>query len=114
MADGGIRVTVKLDASSLVSSARQAGRAATLAAGEAILSRAVSLAPRRTGAMAASGSVRLSGDTAVVTFGSDYALYQHEGTGFAHPGGGQARFLAEAVDGAEALAAMEAAFRANL
>lgn len=114
MADGGIRVTSTLDFSGLASSARLAGQAAALAAGEAILTRAVSLAPRRTGALAASGSVQMEGDTAVVTFGADYAAYQHEGTGFAHPGGGQAKFLAEAVDGVEALAAMEAAFRANL
>ena len=114
MADGGIRVKATLDVSSLASSAREAGRAAALAAGEAILSRAVSLAPRRTGALAASGSVQMEGDTAVVRFGADYARLQHEGEGFQHPGGGQARFLAEAVDGGEAFAAMEAAFRVNL
>ena len=68
MADGGIRVKVSLDTASLASSAKEAGRVAALAAGEAILSRAVSLAPRRTGALAASGSVQMEGDTAVVRF----------------------------------------------
>ncbi len=110
MADGGLRVTSTLEFSGLSGAAREAGRAAAMAAGEAILARAAGLAPRRTGALAGSGSVSAEGDGAVVRFGAPYAAVQHEGTGFRHPGGGQAKYLADAVSDPAATAAMAEAF----
>ena len=110
MADGGIRVTIDLDPAGLAARAERAGRAASLAAAEEILRRASALAPRRTGALAASGFVRAGGTGAVAGFASTYAPYQHEGLGFRHPGGGQARFLASAAEDPAALAALRDAF----
>ena len=110
MADGGLRVTGGIELAGLADRARRAGRAASLAAAQDILARAVGIAPRRTGAMAASGFARLEGDGAVVGFGAAYAPYQHDKTWLRHPGGGRARFLAEAAEHPGALAAMEAAF----
>lgn len=36
--------------------------------------------------------------TAVVSFNIVYARYQHEGVGFNHPRGGQAKFLSQTVE----------------
>lgn len=39
--------------------------------------------------------------TAVVSFNVVYARYQHEGVGFNHPRGGQAKFLSQTVEDQE-------------
>ena len=77
-------------------------------AGQAMLARSNALAPRRTGAMIASGGVEVSGGVARVSYGAVYARIQHDGAGFRHPGGGQAGFLAAALaDGAAARALID-------
>ncbi|TKV61866.1 HK97 gp10 family phage protein [Nakamurella flava] len=54
------------------------------------------LAPKDTGALRRSGQVRVENTTAAVGWGDglprDYAVIQHESTGYRHPGGGGPKF----------------------
>lgn len=108
-----LRVEITLDAAAVAERAQSAARMAVAAAGEDILSRAVALAPRRTGALAASAQLRVEGATASVSFGAPYAPYQHDAAGLRHPGGGRAGFLRDAVEDPATLDAMAAAFAAG-
>ena len=105
---------IDLDAAVLAARAEAAARRAVAAAGEDVLSRAVAMAPRRTGALAASAGLRVEGTTARVSFGAPYAPVQHEDAGLRHPGGGKARFLAEALEDPATFAVMAENFGAAL
>lgn len=58
---------------------------------------AVNRAPVETGALRASAKVTMHGDSATVSFNTPYAARQHEEVGWAHPGGGQAKYLENAM-----------------
>lgn len=107
----GLVCRVRFEGAALSRRAEAAAQTALRAAGEDIRRRANALAPRRTGAMIASSRVELSGQKARVSYGAPYARIQHEATGFHHPRGGQAKYLADAVDGGEAARVMRDAFR---
>ena len=49
--------------------------------------------PRDTGALAESCEVVVSGREGSVGYGTEYAVIQHERTDFAHPNGGNAKYL---------------------
>lgn len=63
------------------------------AGGELVLEKANQLVPVESGDLKDSGIVTVDGDTATVTYTSEYALKQHERLDFDHPGGGHAKFL---------------------
>lgn len=75
-----------------------AGRVAVQAAAEHLLEASQPLVPVESGALRGSGEVTVDGLTAAVSYGTDeqtaaYAAVQHERLDFAHPNGGQAKFL---------------------
>ena len=109
-----LSVKLEFDTAGLAARAEAAAQAAVQAAGADVLARAAAMAPRRTGALAASAALTVEGSTARVSFGAPYAPIQHDGTGFRHPGGGQARFLAAALEDPATLAAMAEAFGAAM
>ena len=49
--------------------------------------------PRDTGALAESCEVIVNGKEGAVGYGTEYAVIQHERTDFAHPNGGNAKYL---------------------
>ena len=106
----GFSFHMELDSAGLAARAEEAAASAVRAAGEDVLARAIAMVPRRTGALAASAALGVEGNTAVVSFGTPYAPYQHDGEGLRHPGGGQARFLADALEDPETMAVMARAF----
>ena len=89
--------SVNLKGAALASRAGSATQAALQTAGEDIRQRANAIAPKRSGAMVGSSQVSVEGNRARVSYGVAYARIQHDARGFHHPRGGQARFLAEAV-----------------
>ena len=72
---------------------RSSGTVGTRQALEVLLERSRRLVPRDTGKLADSGRVEMEGDQGRVLYETDYAVIQHERTDFAHPGGGQAKYL---------------------
>ena len=72
---------------------RSAGTEGTRRALETLLDHSKKLVPRDTGRLAASGRVEMSGSEGRVLYDTEYAVIQHERTDFAHPGGGQAKYL---------------------
>ena len=101
MAGRRFRFGIDLDVSALRRGAEAAASRAALAAGEALRLRANALAPRRSGALVASCRVEIAGGRARVSYGAPYARLQHERVDFRHPGGGQAGFLAGALESPE-------------
>jgi len=94
----GLIYRVNLEGAALASRASNAARAALRFAGEDIRHRSNAIAPKRSGAMVGSSQVSVEGNKARVSYGVVYARIQHDARGFHHPRGGQARFLAEAVE----------------
>lgn len=76
---------------------RQAAVAAVKAWGELVLGEAQRLAPIREGTLRASGELDVdvlgTTVTAEISFNEIYAARQHEETDWAHPLGGQAKYL---------------------
>lgn len=67
-------------------------------AAELLRDEAVQRTPVETGTLRATASVIPNGDdTAVVSYGTVYARRQHEEVGWQHPGGGEAKFLENAM-----------------
>lgn len=66
-------------------------------AAEAVLQESNARVPFRDGHLKASGSTAVSGDQAAIGYSIIYAARQHEEVGWAHPQGGQAKFLETAV-----------------
>ena len=60
---------------------------------EILLEQSRKLVPRDTGKLADSGRVEMNGEQGRVVYDTEYAILQHERTDFAHPGGGQAKYL---------------------
>ena len=106
----GLTYSVNLEDAALASRAGNAAHAALQAAGEDIRQRANAIAPRRTGAMVGSSQVSVEGNRARVSYGVRYARIQHDATGFRHPRGGQARFLAEAAQDGRSAEVLRQAF----
>lgn len=73
-----------------------AGEAATTAA-EHLMGAAIDKTPVETGALRASAKVTSDGTQAAVSYNTVYAARQHEEVGWSHPGGGQAKFLENAM-----------------
>ncbi|UQE74194.1 HK97 gp10 family phage protein [Gordonia sp. PP30] len=72
------------------------GMRALRAGAEIVQARARELAPKKSGALAASIQVTVSDDEAAVHTSSPYAVKQHEKLGFKHPSG-QAKYLETAL-----------------
>jgi hypothetical protein len=66
-------------------------------AGDALLSNTLPLVPEDQGDLKASGTVTTDGDQTRVSFGTEYAVMQHQRTRYNHDTG-QAKFLATAAD----------------
>ena len=94
----GLTYSVNLEGAALASRAVSAAQAALQTAGEDIRQRANAIAPKRSGAMVGSSQVSVEGNRVRISYGVGYARIQHDAKGFHHPRGGQARFLAEAVE----------------
>ena len=107
----GLRIRMDFDPSAIAMRAERAASGAARAAGEAIMLRSGALAPRKSGAMAASARVEVEGTKARVSYDVPYARIQHERADLNHPRGGQAGFLSAAVSSGEAIRAMEEAFK---
>ena len=106
--------SVRFEGAALASRAEKAARDALMAAGEDVRRRANAIAPRRTGAMVASSRVESDGRRVRVSYGAAYARIQHDATGFYHPGGGQARYLAQALADGRTAAALREIFIGEL
>lgn len=65
-------------------------------AGEALLANARAQVPIQDGLLKASGKVSSDEKDTVVSFNTPYAARQHEEVGYAHPGGGKAKYLEDA------------------
>lgn len=89
---------LQFDADALAARAKAAGDRALLRAGEQVRVRSAMLAPRRSGNLAASGSVEAAPGKVTVRYGAAYAAIQHERADFHHPNGGQANFLRAAIE----------------
>ena len=101
---------VQLDGAALASRAAGAAQVALQTVGEDIRQRSCAIAPKRSGAMAGSAQVSVEGNRARVRYGVAYARIQHDARGFHHPRGGQARFLAEAVQDGRSAEVLREAF----
>ena len=60
---------------------------------EILLEHSRKLVPKDTGKLTHSGRVEMNGDQGRVVYETEYAIIQHERTDFAHPRGGQAKYL---------------------
>ena len=89
----GFRCEVEFDAEGIAVRAEAARDRALAQAGEMIRARSVAIAPRRSGAMAASARVESAAGKVTVRYGTAYAAIQHERADFHHPNGGQAGYL---------------------
>lgn len=89
---------LRFDTEGLAARARAAGDRALLRSGEQVRTRASALAPRRSGSLAASGTVQPGAGRVTVSFGTPYAAIQHERGDFHHPNGGQAGYLRAALE----------------
>lgn len=54
--------------------------------------------PRDTGALAESCTVETDGKEGTISYGTEYAVIQHERTDFAHPSGGKAKYLEDPMN----------------
>lgn len=80
-------------------SIEQAVNNAALAGAELLGDEAVQRTPLDTGTLRASMKVTTDGNgTAAVSYNTPYAARQHEEIGWQHPGGGEAKFLENAVN----------------
>lgn len=71
------------------------------AAGELLGDEAVQRTPKETGTLQGSMKVTTDGQaTAAVSFNTPYAARQHEEIGWNHPGGGEAKYLENAMSAA--------------
>lgn len=71
------------------------------AAGEILGDEAVSRTPKDTGTLQDSMKVTTDGQrTAAVSYNTPYAARQHEEIGWQHPGGGEAKYLENAMSAA--------------
>ena len=107
---GGLRCRIDIDGAALARRADAAAHAALAAAARSIQERSNAIAPRRTGAMIGSSSAGVEGRTARVSYVAAYAGIQHDATGFRHPRGGQAKYLATALMAPETVQAMKEGF----
>lgn len=93
-------MSMKFD--SVAAQIEAATRNGVMAAALQIESEAVARTPFREGHLRDSAETMpldgVDGPGAVVAYSSVYAAYQHEGVGFNHPTGGQAKFLSSAAE----------------
>lgn len=91
MSSSGIRGRIRWDlAKSAVRSGSAAGNRRAL---EILLEHSRKLVPKDTGKLIHSGRVEMNGEQGRVVYETEYAIIQHERTDFAHPRGGQAKYL---------------------
>lgn len=85
----------------VIRSLQQAANSAALAAAEHLGDEAVQRTPVETGTLRASMKVTTDGDgTSAVSYNTPYAARQHEEVGWQHPGGGEAKYLENAMTAA--------------
>lgn len=85
----------------IIRSLQQAAKAASLAAAEHLGDEAVQRTPVETGTLRASMKVTTDGEgTSAVSYNTPYAARQHEEISWQHPGGGQAKYLENAITAA--------------
>lgn len=80
--------------------ARKLGHAKTSAArrgAELLRDESVNRTPLETGTLRNSAKVTAADGEAAVSYNTPYAVKQHEEIGYAHPGGGQAKYLETAM-----------------
>lgn len=80
----------------VIAKEKAAARHGLTMASEALLAHARSRAPMRDGPLRDSGKATTDGSTAAVSFNTVYAARQHEEVGWAHPNGGEAKYLENA------------------
>ncbi len=71
----------------------EAAQSGIYEAAEALLDQAIEKTPVQDGILRASGRATQEGLQAAVSFNTPYAVKQHEELGFAHPNGGEPKFL---------------------
>ena len=95
-----MRFEITLDAEKLRKQAEAAAEKVLQDTGEEILRRSRAAAPHKSGALAASGTMRLTGNTVQIGYSVPYAPFVHEREGL-HHANGRAHFLSEVVEGGE-------------
>lgn len=71
----------------------EAAQEGVFEAAETLLDQAVEKTPIQDGILRASGRATQEGLQAAVSFNTPYAVRQHEELGYAHPNGGEAKYL---------------------
>lgn len=111
---GALKYTVDINAGALVSRAERAAKAAVELTGNYIKQRSNAIAPLRDGTLIASSRADTSGTKVNVSYNTVYAHYQHEGVGFRHFNGRQAKYLESVMKDPQTLATMIRYFNENM
>lgn len=111
---GNFRFTVNIDPSAIVAQAEAARAQALPVIGEYIRARSTAIAPLRDGHLTASARVEPEAEKVRVSYGEIYAAYQHEGVGFHHPNGRQAKYLESVMNDPATAQAAERIFAGML
>ena len=110
----GFRCAVDFDIDGIAARAQAARDRALPQIGAYIRDRSTAIAPRRSGAMAASARVESAAGKVTVRYGTVYAAIQHERADFHHPNGGQAKYLQSVMEDSATQTAVEQIFAAQM
>ena len=95
---GAFKYRIDFNPAGLSGRADAAVRAAIVTIGNEVKQRSNAIAPRRDGGLIGSSRADPEGHRVEVSYNIIYAHYQHEGTGFRHPNGGQAKYLSQVME----------------